>query len=124
MIDIDAIFHQLFDDAVRAPQRFADGGVCVAGIAEGYVGPPCNLRAQLRNAVVGRIEAQVEGIERRQVINKRAPIIAQARAVAHNTLRIQPDNDSFFHNRVQRYAKTSERQRKSSFFLFRNVFIF
>ena len=75
------------------------------GRACGYVGPPCNLRAQLRNAVVGRIEAQVEGIERRQVINKRAPIIAQARAVAHNTLRIKADNHPVCHNWLQRYEK-------------------
>ena len=116
MIDIDAVFQQLFDDAVRAPQRLADGGVCVAGIAEGYVGPPHNLRAQLRNAVVGRIEAQVEGIERRQIINKRAPIIAQARAVAHNALRIKADNHPVCHNWLQRYEEANEKQKKTTIF--------
>ena len=94
VVEPDAIRLQLAYDAVRAPQRLAQRRVAV-GVAVAQVLLLSELAAKLVAPLVGSIEAQVEGVERGQVVGQRASVASQSSAVAHDAFRIESDSRSF-----------------------------
>ena len=67
-----------------------------------------HLTAQVVTPGIGGIETQVQAINSSQVAHQCPPIAAQARSVAHNTLRIQPYRDIILNTQFSFISEETE----------------